>query len=140
MKTYDPSKVVFVFLGSIITGFADGSFIKAARNEDTYKLTKGAGGEGCRSRSLNRSGKVTCTLMQSSLSNDILSAAQTLDELTGAGVGPLLIKDLSGTALVVAENAWIVKPADVDFAKEVGSREWIIECDDMIIEGGAIVG
>lgn len=139
MKTYDPSKVVMTFLGNPITGYADGSFIKAGRNEDTFKLTVGSSGEGCRTRSTNRSGKVTLTLMQSSAANDLLSAAHRLDELVGTGVGALLIKDLNGTALVEAPNCWITKPADMEFAKEVGNREWILECEAMILEGGAIV-
>jgi hypothetical protein len=140
MKKYDPADVVFTFLANIITGFADSSFIKASRNEESWKVSVGADGEACRVRSRNVTGRVTLTLQQSSASNDILSAAVVLDELTGQGVGPLLIKDLSGTLLVVAKNAWVVKPADVDLAKDLSPREWLFECEQLDIFGGASLG
>lgn len=139
MATYNPAKVVLTFLGQIITGYAPGSFVKAARNKDTYTYTPGADGKGCRTLNPDKSGRVTVTLMQSSPSVDVLSAAQILDELEGTGTGPLMVKDLSGTLVVSAENAWIVKPADVDFAAEVGNREWIIEAEELRIAGGSIL-
>lgn len=138
-STYNPAKVVLTHLGQIITGYATGSFIKAARNKETYTYTAGADGKGCRTLNPDKSGRVTITLMQSSVSNDVLSAAQILDELTGQGVGPLIIKDLNGTLVVSATNAWIVKPADVDLAAEVGNREWMIEAEEMNIAGGTIL-
>jgi len=139
VQTYNPAKVVITHLGQIITGYATGSFIKASRNKDTYTYTPGADGSGCRTLNPDKSGRVTLTLMQSSVSNDVLSAAQTLDELTGQGVGPLIMKDLNGTLLVSAADAWIVKPADVDMGAEVGNREWIIEAKEMTIAGGSIL-
>jgi Protein of unknown function (DUF3277) len=139
VQTYNPAKVVLTFLGQIVTGFAEGSFLKASRNKDTYTYTAGADGSGCRTLNPDKSGRVTITLMQSSISNDVLSAAQILDELTGSATGPLIVKDLNGSLVVSAGNAWIVKPADVDLAAEVGNREWVIEAKEMTIAGGSIL-
>lgn len=139
MRTWDPGKVTSVFAGAIITGFSDGSMVKASRNVDTFTLVKGADGEGCRIRSRDKSGRVTFSLMQSSASNDILSAIAELDESTGAGIGPLLIKDLNGTLVVAAQAAWIVKPADWEAAKTLSDREWVLEANDLFIAGGTIL-
>lgn len=129
LDKYDPASVVLAFAG-IVTGYADGSFIKAGRNEETWKLIVGADGRGCRVRNRNSSGRLTLTLMQTSPTNAILSALATLDEETGAGVTPLLLKDLNGVELIAAAEAWVVKPAEKGYGKDLGDREWVIELGD----------
>jgi hypothetical protein len=131
--TYDPSLVVASFLGIPISGYADGTFVSVERNNESYTLMVGAGGEAARARSRNSSGKVTFTLMATSPCNDLLSSAWHADELTGSGVGPVLVKDLSGSTLCIANNAWIQKGPKVEYGKEISTREWVIECESIYI-------
>ena len=131
IKTYDPSQVVCTFLGSPITGYADGTFVKVDRAEDGFALKVGAAGEAARSRNKNKSGTISFTLMQTSPMNDILSAAADADELLGTGVGAAMVKDINGTTLVLAATAWIKKRPSVEFGKEVGDREWVLESDNL---------
>ncbi|SRR5258707_12603406 len=128
-KIFDPKQLICTFLGNVLLGFADGTFVNIERNEDTFQLAVGADGDTARARSNNRSGRITFTLMQTSASNDILSAAAFADESTGTGIGPCMIKDLLGRTLVVCQNAWIVKPAPAGYAKDIQNRDWIIETD-----------
>lgn len=130
-KTYNPRRVIATFKGQQITGFADGTFVSATRNEDTFTLTVGSDGESARSHSPNKSGRVTFTLLQTSASNDVLQDAHDLDERTDLGTGPILIKDLSGRTLIEADEAWVTKPADAERSKEIGSVEWVIECAEL---------
>jgi hypothetical protein len=136
VKSYDPAKVTITFAGIIVEGYADGTFITAARNNPSFSLKVGSSGEGARAKSNDRSGIVTLTLQQSSASNDLLSAQAALDEASGDGIGSLLIKDLSGTTLCSAETAWIQKPADVEYAKEISDRQWVLETDILNIFAG----
>lgn len=140
MKTYDPKNIIVTFDGILLTGFADGTFLTAERNTDAYTLVIGAGGEGARARSRDKSGIVTLTLIATALGNDLLSAVAAADELGAAGVGPLLVKDLFGTTLIAAQNGWIKKVPKVEFGKEVGSREWVIECEQLEIFAGGALG
>ncbi len=140
-KLYDPEKVVITWGTALISGFAEGTFLEATRDEDAFFKKIGADGEVSRTRNKNKGGSVTITLLQTSASNDILSAAQVADELTGLGVFPLMIKDLLGTTLLVAPNAWVKKRADAEFAKEQTDREWILDCDQLTgIVGGELFG
>jgi hypothetical protein len=132
-KTYDPSQVAIIVGGFQITGFADGSFLTVARNADAFALYIGTDGEGTRAKSNNKSGRITLTLAQSSDSNAILSGIATADELSNNGIVPVLIKDNSGVSLYAAETAWIVKAPDSEFGREVGSREWILETDNLSV-------
>lgn len=135
----DPANVVVTFLGVPLHGFADGSYVKAARTENAFKLYIGADGEGARMRNRNRSGTIELTLGQYSQSNDVLSAAARLDEAGAGGQGALLVKDLSGTTLITAPIAWVQKIADSEHGDDVSSRKWVFETNELIMfVGGSI--
>lgn len=128
VPTYDP-KLVLLTLGEIlISGYADGSMIEVARDGDSFTKYVGTDGEVCRVRNRNRSGSVTVHLAQTSLSNDALSALLAADELAGTGVRPLQLVDMSGTTIIGADRAWIRKPADSPFGKDIQDRTWVIDC------------
>lgn len=137
VKTYDPKQVSVIFAGKIISGFADGTFVKAERNEQTWNLKVGVDGEGARAKSNNKSGKVEITLLQSSQSNDDLSALAALDELSNNGVGAVVVIDKSGRTVCAAATGWVQKPAPVEDGKEIQNRVWVIETDELdIFVGG----
>ena len=131
VKTYDPAQVALIFGGVEIGGYADGTFVTVARDEDAFSLQIGTNGEGVRSKSNNKSGTFTFTLLQSSASNAILSAIAQLDELTNAGVFPAMVKDNSGSSIHTAETAWIQKVPDSEYSKEAGPREWVIRTNNL---------
>ena len=139
-KEYDPAGIKMIFSGNSITGYAAGTFVVAARTEDTFQTVAGADGEAARAKSNNRTGTIVFTLMQGSAANDVLAALALADEVTGDGVGSLLITDLNGTTLVGAGTAWVQKPADVEFGQELSDREWTIATGNLVIfPGGANV-
>ena len=137
---YDPGRVIVTFRGILIQGFADGTFVNAERTEDAFAKVVGASGDVTRVRSRDRSGEVTLTLQAASPTNDLLSAVAQIDESTGLGYGPLLIKDLNGNTLLLAEQAWIRKAPAVEFGTDASNREWVFDCAalDMTV-GGAVV-
>lgn len=132
VKHYDPKKVSVVFGVQPISGFADGEFVTVERNEDTFSILVGADGEACRSKNSNKSGKVTIRLMASSQSNDYLSELQLADEISGNSPSPLQIKDSFGTSIHTAVTAWVVKSPTSAYGKDSGTREWVIETDELV--------
>ena len=137
-KTYDPKDYSIIVGGHIVEGFADGTFINVARNEDTWALSVGAGGEGARAKSNNKSGTVVLTLMQTSRSNSVLSGFHNADELNNGGQVPVLIKDNNGDTVAEATTAWVRKPADIERAKEISNTEWTLETDKLIMLVGGL--
>lgn len=134
--TYDPQKVTITLGKLTIVGYADGSFAKAYRNEDTFTIVVGADGNATRVRNANRSGRVEITLKNSSPSNGALQAIAIQDELNGTGINPIFVKDNSGSGLAQGQNAWVVKIPDLERAKELGDVTWIIETDILAPQQG----
>jgi hypothetical protein len=134
LGTYDPLEQDLIFNGVQISGWAEGSMIKAMRNEPLWTFKASNSGGGARCRNPNKSGRVEVTLHQGSPSNGVLSTFVQADELTAEGVGELLIKDRStGTAKCSAQNAWIVQHPDYERAKETGELTWVFETDELLI-------
>ena len=131
VKTYDAGSVEIIFAGIIFEGFADGTFVTVARDNPSFNSLVGSDGEGARAKSNDRSGTITCTLLQTSVTNDALSSASLLDELNGGGAAAILVKDNSGRTVAMAETAWIEKPADAEFGREISNREWSFKTDDL---------
>jgi len=131
-KTYAAKKVQLVFKGIPITGFMEDSFIEVDRNSDSFTLMVGADGEGARAASADKSAKITIRLLQTSASNDVLTASVISDELTNVGSGPLMIKDGSGRSLDSAAEAWVTKPAKKVYSKGIEGREWVLETDALL--------
>lgn len=133
---YDPGRIVVSFAGIRMVGLMDGTFVQVERNEDTFAMSTGAQGDVTRVRNRNRNGRVTVTLQQQSPVNTLLSVRQVLDEQFGTGFGPLQLVDLNGLTVVEAPYAWIVKPANAEYAMEAGGREWMFDCAELLIRNG----
>ena len=136
VKTYDPKNTVVTVAGIPVGGYADGTFIKVTRDEDAFKKVTGADGYTARVKSNNRGGAIEITLMQTSSSNSLLSALAVADELTSAGIVPVMVKDLTGVSTSFSGTAWVKKMPDQEFSKELSNRVWILDCADLFTAAG----
>jgi len=136
LSTYDPEKVDVIIGGAIMSGFADGTFVSIERDEDTFTKVTGADGRTSRAKSANKSGRVTLTLQQTSLSNNVLSGFALEDEVTSKAIKAILIRDSLGSTNIASGAGWVVKPASVEFSKEISNREWTIDCADLFMGVG----
>jgi len=126
--TYNAGRVLVIVHGMPMSGFADGTFITITMINDGITTQVGADGEIARAINTDRRCTVTLTLQQTSVSNDFLSTLFNVDMLScGGRAGPILIQDLCGTTLFAASESWIVKPADIEFGKEITTRAWQIQ-------------
>jgi len=138
-NNYDPENVTVSFRGVDIKGVAKGTFIKVEREVKTWTKKVGSTGSVTRSRSRDRTGKMTLTLMDGSPSNDLLMAMFLSDELRGDGVGAFQVRDFSGNMRCNCVNAWISEPPKIERAEESGNTVWEFECADLTINAGGNV-
>jgi hypothetical protein len=123
--TYDPKMVIITYGGVPISGYADGTFVDIAPEGETFTRKTGADGEAVRSRSWKNCFDVTITLLQSSLSNQYLSAMNQLDRATNKNLLPLTITDLQGGTLCFWPQAWVEIPSSWGYGTEVTDRAWV---------------
>ncbi|MGN6701455.1 MAG: phage structural protein [Burkholderiaceae bacterium] len=130
--TYSADQVTVTVGGVIVSGFTDGDFVSAEYDDDRFKKHVGADGDVGRAKNPSRAGNITVTLSASSPANDELSALFNLESLAGVDA-PIAIGvvDLSGRTVIAASKAWIKKAPKVGFGKEIGSREWVLDCADL---------
>lgn len=133
VRTYDPKSVILTVGGVPMSGFADGTFVRVTRANDSFTKVSGADGVVSRSKTNDVSGSLEITLAQTSPSNDVLSAFMTADELTNTGVVPVMCKDVSGRSILFSAFAWVKKPADVEFGKDISNRTWTLDCADLFM-------
>lgn len=136
-KNYDPAKVILIYQGHIITGFAAGTFITAERDTDSFTDEVGADGVVTRVMSHDKRGTITVTLEAVAASNAILGAAVVADELLGVNFGNVKCTDLNSTTTLSSTDAWVMKPANYGAADTTSQREWKIRCASLYMLIGA---
>jgi hypothetical protein len=134
LYNYDPKKVIITVAGVTITGLSD-DFIECDRDEDSFMKRSGADGIVSRAKNPNRSGFINITLHTTSPSNSVLTGLVTVDESTGAGVVPVVIKEVDTGSSLISAFAWVRRPAKVEYGKEVKDRQWTLDCADLDIVG-----
>ncbi len=125
VKTYDPKKVIVIFGGRALSGFAEDDMVTIKPLGDGMQIYSGADGEVGRSVDPNQTFEVTVALATSSESNTYLSNCYNKDRATGKGMAPLIIKDLSGETLFFAKQAWPQNFPESKRGRKIDNQEWV---------------
>lgn len=138
MKTYDPKKIIIIFGVRQLTGMSEDSIVSITPNGEGLQTYVGADGDVARSLDPDATYEVTVSLNTTSNSNDYLSNMYNYDRETGNGIAPLLIKDLAGTTLFSAPEAWVSNMPEASRGLTVDTQEWVFhtgQVEDAIIGG-----
>lgn len=136
--TFDPRNVSIIIGSHVVGGFADGTFITVERSTPTWSKQIGASGESVRIKSNDRSGKITLTLQQTSLSNDVLDGYRMADELKNAGKFPFIMNEAGGASLAEGTETWVLQPPNLEYGKDLGTRQWVLETGDLFMAIGGM--
>lgn len=124
MRTYDPKKVIIIFGARQLTGMSEDDMVTISPLGDGVQIYNGADGEVARSLDPNACFEVTVALSTASQSNVYLSNMYNYDRNTGNGVAPLLIKDMTGTTLFSAAEAWVANMPEASRGRTIDTQEW----------------
>lgn len=140
VKIYDANRVNLLLAGLIIdSGFADGEFCRIEQDTDDFTDVVGTDGEVARSKTNDRRVTITLTLLQTSDGNTKLTTLNNVDRKAnnGAGIGPFLIADKSGLALMSGQ-CWVAKPPTTVYDRGATAREWKLRAVwDVRFDGGS---
>jgi hypothetical protein len=128
LSIYDFDRVTIAVGPILVDGFQDGEGFVLEPATETFTYVVGTDGKVARSKTLNRTAKLTINLLQTSATNDQFSALHILDRdaPNGAGIVPLWIRDQNGRALYSATQCWISKAPTATFDREATVRVWEI--------------
>ena len=135
LKTYDPKKIVIALGTHLVTGYSDGSFVSIEASGDGITKKVGCDGEVVRSIDPDATAKVTLTVLMQSPTIAWSQEQFDKDRETGEGTFAVLIKDLKGGLIFSASDAWVVKPPNREFGKDMPDREIEIDCGEATWEG-----
>lgn len=139
MKEIDPKSIVMTWNKIDVTGIAGDTFLEVDYNEDSFTDEVGADGEVTRIKNADERGSVTFTLGQASSTNDLFSAMAIRDRKSSNGYGAMFIKDLKGTTLYKADEAWLTRIAKGTHAKGHQDRTWVLRCAKLqVFIGGSV--
>ena len=140
VKTYNSKRVIVIFGGVPLKGYADGEFLSLTPS-DRFTKTVGADGEVARGKSNDYTYEISITLLSTSVSNAVLSGFMNVDKATDAGALPFQVIDLSGTTLFFFAQAWIRTPPTTNFSKEITDRTWVLDTGQALQEfvGGDVL-
>lgn len=149
LATYAPDEVVVIIsqkssgLSEKVMGFMEDSFITIARMNESWTHTTGADNLATRTYSANSSGTITLSIMQSSNSNDVLTALWERDNnlKNNKGLFSITVKDASGRSVYYSPEAYIGKIPDSAFGSGVSGRDWVVNCTNLkhYIGGNSVV-
>lgn len=118
ITNYDPIKVSVIVSGLVVTGFADSSVVKVARNEDIVTPSVGSQGDVVYSENANQSATITMSLQSTaSALQKLRSMAKSRREVE------VVISDASndGGELLSAGRCRITKVPDSNKDKVAGA-------------------
>ncbi|WP_132995835.1 phage structural protein [Sporanaerobacter acetigenes] len=119
VKVFNPKDVTVIYDGMVITGYADGSMVKAEKNEDNMIPHVGVLGEVSVAINANNTGKVTISLANTSPFIKILA-----DKARANIIAPLSVVNMNKYGVNVGgTQAWVTKVPDVNIGKEVESQD-----------------
>lgn len=130
-RTFSINELIVVYGGIQITGFIDGEFITVSYDDEIFKHVNGADGEVARIKSNKLMATATIRLLQTSLTNDVLSGfllADIAENITQL----FIIKDLNGNTILSASQCSISKFSDVGYGTENVNREWTIKIPKLL--------
>lgn len=137
LHTYNSRDVNVSFAGrSIDTGRADGDFYTSSYKSELFTDKAGADGVVVRSKSNDFRAEIKLKLLKTSAGHKTLTELYALARasVNGSDVGALEVLDLSGGLVERADSAWISKPPDNVYGREVGEVEWTLTVANLIRE------
>lgn len=120
-QQYSPKDVVCSWNGIAIEGFAPDSFLRLQRTSPLVTPVVGAGGQVALTRNADKTGTIEIELMQTSLSNQMLSAIQAKQdnmELEEDISSNFVIYDPSGSVLATGINAWLQELPQIELGRD----------------------
>lgn len=131
-KEYSAKAVNISWNSVPFVGLDENTFLRLTRHSDIRSRVVGAQGDVALTKYADRTGTIEITLMQTSPTNDVLSAimvAQESVDFEGTQVSNFIITDPSGSVMATGINAWLEKAPEISLGKDQNPKTWTFGCE-----------
>lgn len=128
--TYSPADVKLILCGYVLTGVA--SVTLQWQGARPMRVVRGLNGQNTRVYNKDLYAKVVVELLQTSISNDILSSIMSQDRRLNSARSEFTVTDTRGSTMYQSSQAFVGAYPDVELGGELVTRKWEIECLDFI--------
>lgn len=127
-KIFDPAQFPIVFGGVQMQGFSEDTMCEFEFDGESMGDVVGVDGEVSRSKNMDRRAKLTVSLMQTSDTNDLLSAMYAAQRLgqNGADIAALRVEDLNGRLVISGPESWIMDTPKPSYGKTAKEYKWVL--------------
>ena len=122
--TYAPNTVTLVLCGYVLTGVVS---ISLKWNSSPFTVKRGIRGQHTRIGTKDRQSTCTIEVLQTSITNDILSEILEQDTRNYSGRLEFSVKDASGTTQWATTQCFLRAWPDASFSGQLETRKWDIE-------------
>lgn len=122
--TYAPSTVTLVLCGYVLTGVVS---ISLQWKSSPFTVKRGIRGQHTRIGTKDRQSTCTIEVLQTSITNDILSEILEQDTRNYSGRLEFSVKDASGTTQWATTQCFLRAWPDASFSSAIETRKWDVE-------------
>lgn len=119
-----------------VRGLSEGTYVKVKKDLVTNITVRSTDGMVARKKVVNSTFTVEITVLQASPANNTFTRLCKLDNVTGMGKFPLMIRDASGTGYFFSPTVWIEDIPELSFGTENNNKTWILRADSGEINVG----
>lgn len=125
---FDPAQFPIVLGGVQMQGFSESNMCKFEFETESFSDVVGVDGDVTRSKSMDRRAKLTVYLMQTSPTNDLLSAMYNAGRVgtNGGDVVAARVENVNGRLVIAGPEAWIMDTPKPTYGKTAAEYEWVI--------------
>lgn len=125
INTYSPTDVILTVIDHKLTGWES---ISISKTSPSFIAVPGIRGKHTRVENPDRSCTISFGLINTSKSNDFISAIHAADVTNGTAKLSVMLKDNSGNSVFSSNDAYILTYPDVMFSGGFEYRKWDIFC------------
>lgn len=125
LRDYSSAQVAISWGGINFVGFAPDTFVTLSRNTPNTNNSVGADGSVGITFNADKSGTIEITLMQTSTTHRVLSAAQAQQDFSGKLFrSNMTVTDPSGGFIAKAQRVHIMEPPEVTLGSDQNEKTW----------------
>lgn len=112
-----------------VRGLSENTFVKIKKDLVTNTTVRSADGMVARKKVVNSTYTIEITVLQASPANNLFTRLWKLDNLTGLGKFPIMVRDASGSGYFFSPTVWLEDIPELSYGIGSTDKTWVLRAD-----------